>query len=266
MAVLALAAIASSGCVREEARHKAAGNVLFKNHDLDGAVREYRAAIAAAAGDRVSKGSGDANAHTLLGNALFEQGRLDDAKRAWEDALARDPGAGEPRRGLATLALRRGDTATARRLLEALATESPGDPEAQSALGKLLLGQGDLDGAEQHLRRALAVAANEPGSLYCLGLVLAKKKQRAQALEVFDRLEAAAPGQALAPYGRAVAASLAGDSDEALAHLGTALQRGIDDLDGVAADPAFAPLAADPRFRQLLTDARTRAGPRKGAP
>lgn len=82
---------------------------------------------------------------------------------------------------------------------------------------------------------------------------------------MFDRLEAVTPGQAYAPYGRAIVAALDGKSDEALAWLGKALERNIEDLDGVATDPAFAPLKGDARFQALLDGARTRAGPKKGA-
>ncbi|MSP61538.1 MAG: tetratricopeptide repeat protein [Myxococcales bacterium] len=251
---LALALLVG-GCVGEEARRKAAGNVLFHNGDLIGAAREYRAAIAAK--------PEDSNGHTLLGNVLFEQNQLDEAKRCYQDAVARDPKAREARRGLATVALRQGDIASARQLFEALTTDAPNDPEAQSALGKLLLSQGDLDGAEPHLRAALAVASNDPSALYCLGLTLAKKKQRAAAQEVFDRLEAAAPGQPFAPYGCAVAAAIGGDRDEALRWLATALQRGIGDLDAVVADPAFSSLKTDPRFVAAIAEARTRAGPKR---
>lgn len=258
-AVVALVvALSATGCVRDEARRKAAGNVLFHNGDLEGAAREYRAVIAAA--------PNDANGYTLLGNVLFEQGRLDEAKRIYTEALAKDRKAREARRGLATIALRQGDVGSARGWFEALVNSDPTDAEARSALGKLLLGQGDLDGAEKHLRAALAIANNETGSMYCLGLVLAKKKQRAQAFEVFDRLEAVTPGQPFAPYGRAVASLLDGDKESALKWLEMALQRGIEDLDGVTNDPSFAALASEPRFLSLVAEARTRAGPKKGAP
>lgn len=259
MAFFAAVVVAgAAGCVRIEARHKAGGNVLFHNGDFAGAAKEYRAAIAAA--------PGDANGYTLLGNVLFEQGKLDEAAQSYAAALARDAGAREALRGQATIALRRGDTVGARRLFESLVTSEPRDAEAQSALGKFMLEQGELEGAEMHLRAALSIANNEPGSMYCLGLVLAKKRQRAQAFEVFDRLEAVTPGQPFAPYGRAVAASLDGDREEALKWLATALQRGIEDLDGVVNDPSFAQLASDPRFASLVAAARARASPKKGAP
>jgi Flp pilus assembly protein TadD len=249
--VLLVAGALLAGCVGEEAKHKAAGNVLFHNGDLAGAVREYRAAITAA--------PSDGNGYTLLGNALFEQGKIDEAKGAYSDGLARDAKAREARRGLATIALRQGRRDEARKLFGQLADEAPNDPEAQTALGKLLLAQGDLDGAEQHLRAALAAANNDTGALYCLGLTLARKKQRAEALEVLDRLEKLTPAQPYAAYGRAAVAASSGDRDGALDLLGKALDRGIGDLDAVDGDTAFAELRADPRFVALIAKARARA-------
>jgi tetratricopeptide (TPR) repeat protein len=253
-----LLTLAVTGCVGEEAKHKAAGNILFHNGDLPGAEKEYRAALAAA--------PNDANSHTLLGNALFEEGKLDDAQKSYADALARDGKAREARRGLATVALRKNDPKSAREQLETLIKEMPTDGEAQAALGKLLLSQNDLDGAEEHLQYALKSVLNDPGSLYCLGIVLARKKQRAQALDMFDRLEVVTPGQPYAPYGRAAVAAQSGETDEALGWMKKALDRGIGDLDGVLTDPALAPIAAEPRLAQLVAEARTRAGPKKGAP
>ena len=72
-----------SGCSPPGARHKAAGNVLFKKGDIDGALAEYQGAVKA--------DPKDANALTLLGNALFEKERYAEARAAWEQALAFDP-------------------------------------------------------------------------------------------------------------------------------------------------------------------------------
>ncbi len=236
------------GCVGEEAKRKAAGNVRFHNGDLAGAVSEYRAAVAIA--------PQDPNAHLLLGNALFEVGEIAAAHREYQTTLAIDPNAREARRGQATIALRGGKIAAARSQFEALVDEDPTDALAHSALGKLLLAQNQLDGAEQHLRAALAIVANDPGALYCLGLTLAKKREEARARELFDRLETLTPGRAYASYGRAMVWALAGKGVEAMSALETALGRGVEDLDGVEKDPAWAALKSDPRFAAAIAKAR----------
>ncbi len=256
---VAVIALLTCGCNADGAKHKAAGNVFFKQGDFASAEREYRTALA--------RSAADANAQTLLGNALFEQERYDDAERAYRAALSLDEGARAARQGLATLALRRGRTDEARRQLEAMLERDPRDVEAHAALGKLLHAGGDLDGAERHLREALVHAQNDASALYTLGLVLAKKRDWEQANAIFDRLEQLTPGKAYTPYGRAVAAATSGRSDEALKWLGVALERGIDDLGQVESDASFAGLrSSDPRFATLIGAARTRAPPRKGSP
>lgn len=248
-----------AACNQEAAKHKAAGNVLFKRGDLAGAEKEYRAALAVAE----SKGGKDPNAHTLLGDALFEQEKYDDAAKEFDAALAADANARAALQGRAMVHLRRGERDQAQKLYERMVANEPRDPESHAALGKLLYAKGDLDGAERHLRDALVWAQNDPAALYTLGLVLAKKKDRVQANAIFDRLDALVPGRAWAPYGRAVAAAVAGDADEALRQLAVALERGVDDLGQVASDEAFAALKSAPRFSELLAAAKTRA-PRKG--
>ena len=256
--VILVAAIAISACSPEEARHKAAGNVLFKQGDLDGAIREYRAALA--------KNPKDAGSHALLGNALFEKERYDDARKEYEAALASDSRARAALQGIVAIDVRQGNDDDARAKLEQMIKNEPHDSEAHAALGKLLYAKNDLDGAERHLREALVYAQNDPSALYTLGLVLAKKKAREQANAIFDRLEQVAPRKAYAPYGRAVAAATAGDDDEALKQLAIALDRGIDDLGQVERDPAFATLKSSPRFVSLVASAKTRAPPKRGSP
>jgi tetratricopeptide (TPR) repeat protein len=248
------------GCSTEEAKRKAAGNVRFKHGDIEGAIAEYRAAIAA--NDR------DANAHTLLGNALFEKERYAESAGEYERALALDPRARAAALGLVAVDLRRGETARAHQLLTELVTREPRDAEAQAALGKLDFARGDLAGAERHLREALVYAQNDPAALYTLGLVLAtnpNQTEREQATAIFDRLEAQTPGKAYAPYGRAVLAARRGDTEEALKQLAIALDRGVDDLTKVERDESFAALRETPAFRALLSAARSRAPPKKGS-
>ncbi len=250
LVVVALFLFALAGCSSEAARHKAAGNVLFKQGDLDGALREYRAAQAAQ--------PKDPNAHTLLGNALFEKSQWAEARSEFEAALQLDPTARAALQGLAMLELRQDHAAQAAALYQKMIDAQPRDGEAHAALGKLLFAAGDLDGAERNLRDSLVYAQNDRAALYTLGLVLAKKKQPEQANAIFDRLQTAAPDRAYAPYGRAVAAAEAGHDDEALKQLADAFARGIDDPGEVEREPSFARLRQSPRFVELLAAARAR--------
>jgi tetratricopeptide (TPR) repeat protein len=247
-----------AACSNEEARHKAAGNVLFKKGDLDGAANEYRAAL--------KLNPKDANSHTLLGNVLFEKADYAGARSEYDSALATDAKARAAIQGLAMVQLREGQPALAKASYERLLAIEPRDAEAHAALGKILYAQKDLDGAERHLKEALVQAQNDPSALYTLGLVLAKKKDQAQANAIFDRLEKATPDKAYAPYGRAVAAAAGGKNDEALKQLAVALDRGVDDLGQVESDESFAALKSTPEFQALVQKARSRAPPKKGNP
>src|SRR5258706_16050674 len=133
---LFLVAVALLACSPEEAKHKAAGNLLFRRGDLTGAATEYAAALKA--------NPNDANSRTLYGNVLFELERYDEAQREYERALSLDAGARAASRGLATLHLRRGHTREARALLEELVRREPRDYETQSTLGRLLYQSGEL--------------------------------------------------------------------------------------------------------------------------
>jgi tetratricopeptide (TPR) repeat protein len=251
-------ALLFSACSPEEAKHKAAGNVLFKQRDLDGAAREYREAI--------KSNPKDANGHTLLANALFEQEKYDQSRREYDAALALDGKARAALQGLVMIDLREKKDDAARVLLERMIAAEPRDSEAHAALGKVLYAKSDLDGAERNLREALVYAQNDPSALYTLGLVLAKKKEQDQASAIFDRLERVTPDKAYAPYGRAVAACAAGRSDEALKWLAVALDRGIEDAGAVERDDSFAAIRTLPKFAELIAAARTRAPPKKGSP
>lgn len=236
------------GCNAEAPRHKAAGNVLFKQHDLVGAESEYRQAIA------VDKK--DPYAHALLGNVLFEQSKLEAAQSEYQLALALDGKTRAALQGLAMIALDRRQPDAAAKLYERMLQLEPRDPEASVALGKVLYAKGDLDGAERHLKNALTVAQNDPAALYSLGLVLAKRQQFDEAKAMFDRLEQQTPGKAYAPYGQAVVASLSGHSDAAMKWLDVALGRGVMHLEEVEHDENLAGLRSQPQFAALLMRAK----------
>src|SRR5687767_4967609 len=86
-------ALGLGGCDAPEARHKAAGNLLFRDKKYAEAKASYEAAVKA--------NPRDAGARILLGNTLFELGDVAGARREYEDALRLDPQASEAHRGLA---------------------------------------------------------------------------------------------------------------------------------------------------------------------
>lgn len=247
---LALLLLALPGCNSEPAKRKAAGNLLFRRGDFDGAVAEYRAAVRAA--------PRDSSAHILLGNALVEKDQPESARAEYRAALGLNPQARAALEGLAVLELRQHRFAEARALYETILRQEPRDAQAHAALGKLLYALGELDSAEAQLRDALVYAQNDAASLYTLGLVLARKPEPSESVAIFERLEQLTPGRAYAPYGRAVLEAAAGHAELALHWLEVALERGVDDLAAVERDPSLATLRNDPRFSRLLARARAR--------
>jgi len=277
VAILSLL-LGAAACDAADARHKAAGNLHFKQGRYAEARKEYEAAVAA--------NPKEPGGRILLGNALFELRDYAGARREFETALAADPKAPEAHRGLAIVIAR---------------TAAPGDPEAFAAFQRHIEAVIDWDGdgaldnphdrnaiitaaqvlsehanpadadtyqraqrrAEELLRRyALPIDDKDPKTLFQLALVYARKGDAETALGVVDRLEAVAPGKGYGPYATAIVHALGGDQEKALLSVEELLKSDAIDPETVGRDSLLAPLAASPRFGELLAAAQAR---RKGA-
>src|SRR4030095_1564341 len=108
------------GCDARDAKHRAAGNLHFKEGRYAQAKAEFEQAVKAR--------PGDAGNHILLANALFELGDLAGARGSFEEALRRDPDAPEAHRGLAIVIMRErspGAFEAARAHLEKVLSKNP---------------------------------------------------------------------------------------------------------------------------------------------
>jgi predicted CXXCH cytochrome family protein len=132
-----------------------------------------------------------------LGNLRRQQGRSDDAIAAFERAIALDKGLADAYVNLADL-LR----------------EFGRDPEA-----------------EKVLRRGLAGLPRDADLHHALGLLLTRKGDRTGALKEFVEAVRLAPGNARYAYVHAIAVDSAGQREQALALLRSAIKRHPDDLD-----------------------------------
>ncbi len=220
-------------CIGEEAQHKAAGNIRFRQGDVDGALREYAQAV--------KQTPSDAEAQVLYGNALFEKERYDQARAAFARAVAIMPEATAAHRGLAKVALRQHRGADAERHLGDVLSHDAHDREALRDLAGLRAERGDLAGAEELLLRAAAAARHDVRTLYPLALVQTRRGETDAALATADALAAAEPERGFADYVDALARALA---------------KGVDDIGQVEADQNLAALRTHPRFRELLSQAR----------
>lgn len=233
-----------SACVNKVAEHKAAGNVLFRHGDIDGALREYAQAV---------KHSGkDPEAYVLYGNALFEKERYDDAQSAFSRTLELKPGATAAHRGLAKIALVSGHSKEAERHFKALLALDPLDHEALQDIGLLAASRGDLEQAEQWLERGQAVVRDNVRTLFALAVVRARRGKTQEALALAGEIERLAPKRGYADYARATAYALAGEVTRALDALTRTLEKGVDDISKVRSDPNLSLLTSHPRFQELL--------------
>lgn len=276
-----LLVLLAAGCAPEEAKHKAAGNVLFKRKDFVGAEREYRKAVAAK--------PRDAGAHVLLAEALFNQQRLGDARAEFEQALELRPKSPDAHKGLAEVLLGQAPVGDAAAIdaalphLDAVLAERPGDLVTLVYSAKLVAMKAarlpDTDAAAKlaafddavaRLERARRVRAAELAVHYELAIMLAKRAAALRAAQApadwqarataddgaataaLAELERRAPGSYVVPYGRAVTAMVAGKSDEALAALGEALARPDAQAEVALNDSHFEGLRGDPRFQALV--------------
>lgn len=229
-------------CVGEEAKHKAAGNILMRRGEAAQARAEFQKAVEARPGDPASR--------TLLGDALFELGQLEAAEREYREALRLYPKAYEAMRGLASIATRRGDHAGAERQLGELLAAVPDDWRALRAVGMVRLARGEAAAAVEPLVGALRQARDDPASLYHLGLAFLRTGRVDEAAAVYAQLGLAVPDRPFSAYGQALVAAYRKDAAGALAALDRAIALGF--------DPGKA--AADPDLGGVRDDAGWKAG------
>ena len=257
-----------SACDSGPAKHKAAGNLYFKQGKYTEAKAEYAEAVRLA--------PKDPGGQILYGNVLFELDDRAGAKAAYEAALATDPNAPEAHRGLAIALLKDapGDRAAweaARVHLRKVIDANPRDRNALVSAAQLLsehASPADPDAyaaaqreAEELLRQALPIDDRDPRTLFHLALVYARKGDVKTALTVVDRVATVTgdkPG--FAAYTRAIVHTIAKDDDAALTALAELLAKDPSDPAIWRKDPWLAPLARAPRFETLLAEAAAKRG------
>jgi tetratricopeptide (TPR) repeat protein len=207
----------------------------------------------------VAKHPESAPLHDILGSLQLRLDQNDAAKASFEKALALDASFTRAKAGLASLALRAGDTAAAIALFDE-ASQGAADSAAAYAAAQLAAQQGDAAGARQRLE---AILAKDPGHAGArndlawmlaqegrdldralmlaeaahridpgpeiadtLGFVLLQRGQNDRAIELFEKALAEQPGSATIRYHLGLALGKKGEKDRALESLRTALAAG----------------------------------------
>jgi len=248
-AIVAISAIASSGCMDRVTEHRVRGNAHFREGDYAGAVAEYDKGLAVKPNDPATL--------ILKGNALYELNKLDEARAAFQKALDTDKNAVDAVRGLALVASRKGDLDGAAAAFERLLTlrGHEHDSATRVNLAKVYLAQGKLDLAEKQAVEAGHENGTDENVLFTLGRVYIAANKLDEANATFKHLVEVAPTRASGPYGLAMVAAKKGDKTEALARLGDAVGKGIPDGAAIAKDPLFAAMKDDPAFIALVEKA-----------
>jgi predicted Zn-dependent protease len=93
--------------------------------------------------------------HLLLGDIYVQRERYGDARSEYQKALELSPGDPAALLGLASAALRNGDTDKAIEAARSALQRSPDDPEINILMGEALVVRHDLAGAEPFLKKGL---------------------------------------------------------------------------------------------------------------
>jgi serine/threonine protein kinase/Tfp pilus assembly protein PilF len=148
--------------------HNNLGNVLYTQKDLEGAEREYRAALAI--------DPNYAQAHNNLGNVLYTQKDLEGAEREYRAALRIDPNYAPAHNNLGNVLYAKKDLEGAEREYRAALAIDPNITQAHNNLGNVLYAKKDLEGAIREYRAALHIDPNYAQAHINLGLALAAQK------------------------------------------------------------------------------------------
>ena len=167
---LAMAADAVAKSPGKARAHVNLGHALAERGDLDGAVREYRLALALV-------GDAPRNEALILRNlsaALASQGRWDEAEVVLSRGVERDPGNVDVLTNLAIALARRGDLDGAERWAGRALRLRPDEGQALHLLGTIRLRRGDASGALDPLERA--VRADPEDGLRLFNLAVAQER------------------------------------------------------------------------------------------
>ena len=174
----------------------------------------------------------------LLGECQRLLGRLDQATVAYERARRLAPTHPDAQRGLADLALFRGDTANAAALYRRILGDRPHDVGAIVKLGVVAVREGRLGEAIELFRRAVGTDPRHPEALLNLAGALAKAGQAGEAVRWFEQAIQAGQRTPVAWNGLAIARLEIGDRAGALAAIRASLESN-------PAQPAIAQLAEE---------------------
>jgi len=218
--------------------HNSLASVLHRfAWDFPGAEREFRLALA--------DNPAHATAHHWYGIFLLTMGRFDEAWEEIERASALDPLSLIVREDRGYFHLCRRDSADAERVFRGIVETDPTFLLARFDLGVALVRRGAFDDGISEIRSAVSASGERPRGLATLAWALAAGGRKDEARALLRGLEAPAFSAAL------VHAAL-GETDDAFAALGRAVDRREDAVVSLLVNPRVDSLRGDARFDALL--------------
>ncbi len=131
------------------------------------------------------------------GNALADAGRLDEALAIFDEFLVKYPDLYQVRLNIASVCMKKGDTARAETEYGMVIEKSlPADPalpqdkssaiRALSGLGELALKNGNFEKASQNFARALQISPEDEAAAYNVGEIFFSNQKNDEAVQYFE--------------------------------------------------------------------------------
>jgi len=160
--------------------HKALGDVLQKNGQIDEAIRQFQEAI------RLKPD--DTDVLYNLGNAFLKKDQVDEAIRQYKEIIRLKPGDTDAHNNLGNALLRQGQTDEAIRQFQEVIRLKPDDAKARNNLGIALGREGQFDEAIRQYQEAIRLKPNDADVHFNLGNALLRLGQTDEAIRQYQEV------------------------------------------------------------------------------
>lgn len=203
--------------------HYFMGNFLFREGNVDQAIRHYREAV------KIKPDFDDG--HDKLGRALSYKGLHAEAVQHYQQAIRINSAKADFHYHLACSLEHLGKTDEAALAYRAALGVNPRYAEAHNNLGVIARRSNDIDRAIEHFQNALKINARYAGAHYNLGNALVKQGKTEEAVERFETALRIEPNFASAHYALGDALLKMGKRNDAILHFTRAVEinPGFDD-------------------------------------